>query len=324
MHLIAFLSHRFSRCNHFRLPAPYPVTRKTRISFSFTVERMAQGHAICLDNDDNEDTFGGTRIRCLMLAGKQFALWNHVKKINLVDLKDGIARQSSSLSSGYGQASKAVDGNVDQYWNYVSSLNSVSQTQRQIEPWWEFEFTDDVNGNNEFDIAEIIFYAGIDCVGCEDLIKFTVTVDDGTNDISYGETVSPNGIVHVNVNRSGSRVRIALDGPDQRILSLAEVQIIGTLAEGDTEVIDVNVKELFPAGEDTMIKYIAFIQDDDSNPYPGDPRYEDGVMSMFQDIRLYESNEDDADQLVSNVCISIQFSNRCFPFYISNDCMLYS
>jgi len=123
----------------FQLETPYEITKNTRISFDFTILKEAQGHAICLDDDRNEDTFGGTHIRCLMLGGKQLSAWDHVKKVNLVDLKEGIARQSSTSGEG-SDAMKAVDGNIKQAYSRVPQLNSVSSTRPEINPWWEFEF----------------------------------------------------------------------------------------------------------------------------------------------------------------------------------------
>ena len=69
----------------YKLSDPYPVTRNTRLEFIFTLMQEAEGHAICLDRDVNEDTFGGARVRCLMVGGTQFAEWDHVMKTNLLD-----------------------------------------------------------------------------------------------------------------------------------------------------------------------------------------------------------------------------------------------
>jgi hypothetical protein len=160
----------------FALDKPYTVTKNTRMNFDFTFFKEAQGHAICLDNDLNEDTFGGTRIRCLMLAGKQFSKWDHVKKINLAELKDGIATQSSTLTGG--DARRAIDGILRQTWNSVSALNSIScTTAEDVQPWWQFEFKDKDGGSNEFDLSEIIIYAGKDYPNSEsNLIDFRVTI----------------------------------------------------------------------------------------------------------------------------------------------------
>lgn len=157
----------------FQLPTSYPVTKNTMIKFDFTIFREAQGHAICLDDNRNEDTFGGTRIRCLMLGGKQFSVWEHVKKINLAELKKGEASQSSSLQGG--GASKAVDGNINQVWNKIPQINSVSCTASGIQSWWQFEFKGNDDGD-EYDISEIVLYSAYGCPSCEDLVNFRVTI----------------------------------------------------------------------------------------------------------------------------------------------------
>ena len=164
----------------FELTKPYTVTKNTRVEFDFTFHKEAQGHAICLDNDLNEDTFGGTRIRCLMLAGKQFSKWDHVKKINLAVIKNGVATQSSTLPGG--DAHKAVDENLRQSWNSLSSLNSISCTNAEaLRPWWQFEFKgnseEDDPADNEFEMSEIIIYAGKNYPNSENnFINFRVTI----------------------------------------------------------------------------------------------------------------------------------------------------
>lgn len=52
----------------FELSDPYPVTKDTRLRFNYEVTEEAEGHAICLDGDLNEMTFGGDEVRCIMIA----------------------------------------------------------------------------------------------------------------------------------------------------------------------------------------------------------------------------------------------------------------
>ena len=295
----------------------------------------SQGHAICLDNDRNEDTFGGTSIRCMMLGGKQFSKWDHVKKLNLVDMKNGEARQSSTIPGG--EASNAVDGNTDQIWNRISDFNSVSSTALQTQTWWEFEFKDNDDGN-EYDISEIVLYSGVKCPSCEDLINFRVTICgsatdsetsspsetpstsdapssfptqsptewpdacEGTSyhrigdDMRYGGTVNQDGIVRISVNnKRGAVIRITLEGTNQRTLALGEVQIFGSLTN---ITIDVNVYDLF-SGQYPEVRYIGLVQDDDEFPKRGSPPNEEAVMSEFSNIKLYESVTDRLSNLVS-------------------------
>ena len=64
----------------YELAEQYNVTRDTILSFKFNMIVQAQGHAICVDGDINEDTFGGSRIRCFMVGGTQVEQWDHVIK----------------------------------------------------------------------------------------------------------------------------------------------------------------------------------------------------------------------------------------------------
>jgi hypothetical protein len=67
----------------FKLDTPYSTSGNTRISFNFELVNEAEGHAICVEEDLDEDTFGGFHKRCIALAGTQYDTWNdnHVKKI---------------------------------------------------------------------------------------------------------------------------------------------------------------------------------------------------------------------------------------------------
>lgn len=69
----------------YKLEEPYPVTGNTHVSFKFILAKEAEGHAICFDDDDRPETFGGFQKRCIALGGTEFDLWNnnHVHKIVL-------------------------------------------------------------------------------------------------------------------------------------------------------------------------------------------------------------------------------------------------
>ena len=300
----------------FQLERPYTITKNTKVKFSFTLKKEGQGHAICFENDLNEDTFGGTRIRCLMLAGKQFTKWDNVKKVNLAQQEVGMATQSSTITGS--RAIKAVDGNLRQAYNGVPDLNSVAVTLETLNPWWQWKFS-----NQEFDISEVIIYAGQNFPNAKNnLINFRVTIcgHEHTNipssapsespslsdtpsevpteqvpfaidscagtgfskvgeDIQYGETIVQDGIIAIPVDRRGKIVKITLEGSKKRALGLAEVKIIGKLAENVPKEISINVFDLMP-NQDPTIKYIAFVQDDDELPSRGRrPLFEDASMS---------------------------------------------
>jgi hypothetical protein len=54
----------------YELEKYYTVTEVSKLEFDFYMFNEAEGHAICVDDDINEDTFGGERIRCFMVAGE--------------------------------------------------------------------------------------------------------------------------------------------------------------------------------------------------------------------------------------------------------------
>ena len=174
----------------FRLENSYTVTKNTRVMFDFMMYREAQGHAICFENDLNEDTFGGTHIRCLMLAGKQFSKWENVKKLNLAETQKGVATQKDTVQGC--DAHRAIDGDLRQKYNGISSLNPVAVTNKSLEPWWQFEFDGNIGGD-EFEISEVIIYAGKDFPNGENnLINFRVTIcGTSSNSPSSSPTDTP-------------------------------------------------------------------------------------------------------------------------------------
>jgi hypothetical protein len=284
----------------FELQSEYRITKKTRVSFDFKILREAQGHAICFDNNLNEDTFGGTQIRCLMLAGKQFATWKHIQKLDLAQIELGLGlgevTQSSTLKNAGCEAENAVDGILRQeFVSISSSLNSIACTDPEIEPWWQFRFL-----NDEFFISEAIIHIGRNFPGSQNTMSnFRVSVcgnstassssmdhdcTDGLylvgESIIHEDSVGQDGVVAIPVNRSGRYIRITLQGNSKRSLGLAEVQILGTMTDNEEKHIDVNVFDLMPT-QDAVIRYVAFIQDDDEFPQLGDiPLHEGAVMSQ--------------------------------------------
>ena len=72
----------------YKLEIPYAVNGDTHISFDFELFEEAEGHAICADEDTDDDTFGGAYRRCIALAGTEYESWNelHVKKIEKAEV----------------------------------------------------------------------------------------------------------------------------------------------------------------------------------------------------------------------------------------------
>eukprot|EP00558_Chaetoceros_sp_UNC1202_P004827 CAMPEP_0197244330 /NCGR_PEP_ID=MMETSP1429-20130617/9488_1 /TAXON_ID=49237 /ORGANISM="Chaetoceros sp., Strain UNC1202" /LENGTH=137 /DNA_ID=CAMNT_0042704675 /DNA_START=255 /DNA_END=665 /DNA_ORIENTATION=+ len=99
----------------YKLPSPYKITSKTRISFKASITDEVNGHALCVAFDDHADTSR----RCLMIGGHDFGSWTQYGPKGDVDLAYSkmvnIAlgrpvRQSSTKYHSLGDAAKAVDG----------------------------------------------------------------------------------------------------------------------------------------------------------------------------------------------------------------------
>jgi hypothetical protein len=84
----------------FELETPYIATGNTYVAFKFELISEAEGHAICVEDDLNADTFGGFHKRCIALAGSQFDSWNinHVRKIEKAEIGDGDEEVSNILT----------------------------------------------------------------------------------------------------------------------------------------------------------------------------------------------------------------------------------
>jgi hypothetical protein len=59
-------------------PFQHQVTRNTVLKFDFELRAKAEGHAICLDEDTNEDVELGGNLRCFVVGGTQTDLWADV------------------------------------------------------------------------------------------------------------------------------------------------------------------------------------------------------------------------------------------------------
>ena len=68
----------------YELTSPYPVKGNTYFHFTTELVREAEGHVICLEEDDNPDTYAGFHKRCIGIGGTQFDLWSDhlIKKVD--------------------------------------------------------------------------------------------------------------------------------------------------------------------------------------------------------------------------------------------------
>ncbi|PWQ97151.1 discoidin domain-containing protein [Leucothrix arctica] len=135
----------------------------------------------------------------------------------------GTATQSTTAYSGV--ASRAIDGNTSGEWNEgtVTHTNATSTTA-----WWELELPQNSN------LEQIVLFNRTNCC-TQRLSDFTVSVLDEAGSVVwsqlYAETPSPS--LTISLTATGKTVRVSLDGTATNtnvILSLAEVQIYGTVA----------------------------------------------------------------------------------------------
>ncbi len=137
-------------------------------------------------------------------------------------------RQSSLFGPGY--SDNAVDGKVDQKFNYNSwELNSVTHTQSERNPWWEVDLGDSYNIKEVLILKRNDPYEG-------DFSNFTVTLYNSTRAKTFSQSFGNvfGDIFRISFEHSvGRTLRIALNGDTQRILCLAEVEVYSSLTAFD-------------------------------------------------------------------------------------------
>jgi len=250
----------------FKLSSEYPVTELTHIQFSYIHVNEAEGHAVCVEEDLNEDPFQGTHVRCIMLAGKQFTTWKHVVRRNLA-----LGRPATQVSP-YVNAALAIDGNK----------NTYTDTGLQNQPWWE------VSIENTFVVTDIIINSRFDMY-VDRLTDFTITIRQNSNvlyqKIFQGDAVQIFHVKDIDMNEnliyndSGPiYVGITLNKNNVPHM-LGEVEVYGNPRANQWAIFDVGIGDLFRTPE-SKIKYIAFIQDNDAEPLVGE--------SIIKDIQLLE------------------------------------
>lgn len=97
----------------YELEQPYSVTGNTHVSFKFKMIKEAEGHAICFDDDDVADTYGGFQKRCIVLAGTEFDHWDnhHVHKVVLHN------RNQTVVDTETGSVEAVVDVKIGHFFN---------------------------------------------------------------------------------------------------------------------------------------------------------------------------------------------------------------
>ena len=85
------------------------IKKETVLQFDFDLIEEAEGHAVCIDEDLSDETFGGVEIRCWVLGGSEFDDWqtaNHIEQRVLSGTK-----RTFSIDVGKHFASKATEIN---------------------------------------------------------------------------------------------------------------------------------------------------------------------------------------------------------------------
>jgi len=251
------------------------VTINTHVMFDYTTVSEAEGHALCVEDDLNEDPFGSAHVRCIMLAGKQFTRWNNVKRINLALANRDSVEQSHNTADNNADALLAVDGNK----------NTFTNTGPASDPWWKVTIED------KFIVTDIIIYSRFDMY-TERLLDYTVTINHGTTEVYSNRFIEEHAsqmkhikdIIIDETQLSGTHgleIIIQLNtGSSLFPHMIGEVEVYGSPRLGMLVSYKVPVGDLFRSLE-SNIRYIAFVQDNDSDPLVGESVIED--VTLFDD-----------------------------------------
>jgi|AntRauTorckE5430_2_1112549.scaffolds.fasta_scaffold01727_4 hypothetical protein len=278
----------------FELKSPHLVTARTHAIFQYQHLNEAEGHAICFEEDLNEDPFQGTHVRCVMLAGRQFTKWKHVRRVNLA-----IGQPTSQIHKL--DAELAVDGN----------RNTFSNTGKRNNPWWQVQI------NQSFTVTDIVMHNRFD-VYTDRLTAFTVRIFQGETELykeSFQNQIAAETMYIEDIDIDESLldddeqmfVRITLDG-DNIPHMLGEVEIFGNPKTGRYVSFDVNIGDLFRTSE-TYISYVAFIQDNDANPLVG--------QSSMRSITLVERDVVQDQGTIPYVSVSLLIMLTTFFYNFS-------
>ncbi len=216
-----------------------------------------------------------------------------------------LTMQSSTF--GHGTSEGAVNGKIDQIFNYdLWESNSVIHTLSEMNPWWEVDL------GGDYILRKMDIYPRIDPYD-GDLSNFTVYVSSSNSTFVHQFDVTDakmNGsIIVVDMNNIiGSKVRIQLNGRTERVLCLAEVQIFG-----NTRIFDVAIGQIFNLPE-TILDQVQFIQEkeDFADPTMLSMDGTEVTSTMFRDVSFYPG--DSKDIIVSSYSIFIFLEKLPFSF----------
>lgn len=271
----------------FELSTSYPVTERTRLRFRFELKNEAEGHAICVEDNLDEDPFAGKHVRCVLIAGTQYNEWSHVKKENLSIKVGRTAFQSHNIPNDQrGLADKAIDGN----------MNTFTNTGIPNTPTTDFNVDVPVG----FTVTEVKIYNRMDAFA-DRLNKFKIYVKTSSGNEIYSANLDKSavdafGLVHVNnimIDEAkipnGDTLKVGIELAKEGSASgyphmIGEFEVYGKPIHNEETEFDVHVADLFPE-TNSKIKYIILIQDNDSNPFLGE--------SVFSQVQLVDATISD-------------------------------
>lgn len=161
----------------------------------------------------------------------------------VLDLRNNPTSQSSTRSAG-GASSRGVDGNKDSTFSNGGQTHTLTENN----PWWQ------VCLMNNYKISSINIYNRLDC--CSDRLDGFVISIYHNGDLAW-RYEHPSGtppyetIVSV-PNIIGDRVKVSLPGND-RILTLAEVEITASSVSSDTTNTPTNTPTNYPSSEPSSV-----------------------------------------------------------------------
>ena len=85
----------------YELDKHYPVTGNTYFYFSFELLNEAEEHVICLEENENPDTYAGYHKRCIGVGGTKFEEWSDhlIERVN-IQAREGEGLETHKVKVG--------------------------------------------------------------------------------------------------------------------------------------------------------------------------------------------------------------------------------
>lgn len=263
--------------NAFQLEATYTVDKFSKLYFEVSSDSV-DFLAVCFDGNigaGNVVAHNSTNILCLHLSGER-PDWDSTN-YPLLNYNIALGKQTSQSSEDEGYSSSiAVDG--------ISAKEEYSRTLIEKSPWWEVDL------ENEFAIEKIVIRLKED-PDLDYLSDYKVDIFDTSGEKVFNyygaesdskeyEKVIDEEAIPLNV--IGSKIRITLNGDDERTRLLALKQVeVHQRVYGPNRVVEIPFGTL----KDGMpIAYVAFIHHPSEDP--GDPSRARNAVSNVQNFNF--------------------------------------